>query len=179
MVSVKRCVELTRSRYKESGEWFQLYQIGFGGRYWLRLSEACHTEATTGVPARPHGDGMDGHSLWPAFKSIPNELLELQYPLRIEEYKLVVDSGGPGLYRGGNGQRICYRFLDQGEISIHDDRWLSYPYGVVGGKPGARSYKILIHNHDGTGRRESLPSKADRIHVDNGDVLEWVTWGGT
>ena len=121
---------------------------------------------------------MDGHSLWPAFKSIPNELLELQYPLRIEEYKLVTDSGGPGLYRGGNGQRICYRFLDKGEISTHDDRWLSYPCGVVGGMPGARSSKVLVHNHDGSGRREVLGSKADHIVVNEGDVLEWVTWGG-
>ncbi len=54
-----------------------------------------------GIPARPHGDGPDGHCLWPAMKAIPNEFLELYYPLRIDAYHLEIDSGGPGLYRGG------------------------------------------------------------------------------
>jgi 5-oxoprolinase (ATP-hydrolysing) len=87
-------------------------------------------------------------------KSVPNEFLELYYPLRIEEYNTVTDSGGPGVYRGGNAQRIFYRFLEEGEISIHDDRWLSKPWGVLGGEPGGRSSKILVHHGDGSGRRE-------------------------
>ncbi|KAF7327797.1 putative hydantoin utilization protein [Mycena kentingensis (nom. inval.)] len=149
------------SGFRETGQWFQLYQIGFGG-----------------VPARPHGDGMDGTSLWPAMKSVPNEFLELYYPLRIEEYKTVTDSGGPGMWRGGNGQRICYRFLEPGEISLHDDRWLLKPWGVLGGEPGGRSSKILVHHGDGSGRREVLQSKQDHVKVQQGDVLEWQTWGG-
>ncbi|KAJ7227050.1 5-oxoprolinase [Mycena pura] len=147
------------SGFRENGQWFQLYQIGFGG-----------------VPARPHGDGMDGTSLWPAMKSVPNEFLELYYPLRIEEYKTVTDSGGPGLWRGGNGQRICYHFLESGEISLHDDRWLLKPWGVLGGEPGGRSSKLLIHHE--SGRREILQSKQDHIRVQKGDILEWQTWGG-
>ncbi|KAF7312236.1 putative hydantoin utilization protein [Mycena indigotica] len=147
------------SGYRENGRWFQLYQIGFGG-----------------VPARPHGDGMDGTSLWPAMKSVPNEFLELYFPLRIEEYCTVTDSGGAGLFRGGNGQRICYRFLEPGEISLHDDRWLLKPFGVMGGEPGGRSSKVLVHYS--SGRREILPSKQDHIKVEQGDVLEWQTWGG-
>ena len=82
------------------------------------------------------------------------------------------------MYRGGNGIWMSYHFLDEGEISLHDDRWLTYPCGVVGGSPGGRSRKVLIHNADGTGRREVLRSKADHIHVSTGDVLDWVTWGG-
>lgn len=139
---------------------------------------------------------MDGHCLWPAMKSVPNEFLELYYPLRIEEYNTVTDSGGPGLYRGGNAQRIFYRFLEEGEISIHDDRWLSKPWGVLGGEPGGRSSKILVHDGDGSGRREivsdvlvpvyisalilslQLQSKQDHIKVQKGDLLEWLTWGG-
>jgi len=149
------------SGFRENGKWFQLYQIGFGG-----------------IPARPHGDGMDGHCLWPAMKSVPNEFLELYYPLRIEEYNTVTDSGGPGVYRGGNAQRIFYRFLEEGEISIHDDRWLSKPWGVLGGEPGGRSSKILVHHGDGSERREVLHSKQDHIRVQKGDLLEWLTWGG-
>lgn len=74
-------------------------------------------------------------------KAIPNEFLECYYPLRIEVYNTVADSGGSGLYRGGNAQRMFWRFLEGGEISIHDDRWLSKPWGVFDEEPGARSNK--------------------------------------
>lgn len=113
-------------------------------------------------------------------KAIPNEFLEMYYPLRIEEYNTVADSGGPGRYRGGNAQQIFWRFLEEGTISIHDDRWLSKPWGVLGGEPGARSSKILVRysqNQD-EAPKEVLGSKQDHIKVSNGDVLEWITWGG-
>ena len=97
------------------GEWYQLFQIGFGG-----------------IPGKPTGDGPDGHSLWPGFTNVPNEYIEAYFPLRIELYETIEDSGGPGYNRGGNGIRMAYRFLEDGQISIHDDRWLTYPWGVNG-----------------------------------------------
>ena len=134
----------------------------------------------TGIPARPIGDGPDGHCLWPAMKAIPNEFLEQYYPLRIEQFNTVADSGGAGLYRGGNAQRIHWRFLEEGTISIHDDRWLSKPWGVLGGEPGARSTKTLVRysQDEANPPREALGSKQDRVKVSNGDILEWITWGG-
>src|SRR6478752_6706887 len=75
------------------GEWFQLYSIGFGG-----------------IPGRPLGDGPDGHSLWPSFVNIPCEFLESYYPLRIEKWETISDTGGSGLHRGGNGVDVAYRF---------------------------------------------------------------------
>ena len=68
-----------------------------------------------------------------------------------------------------------YRFLEPGQISIHDDRWLTYPWGVNGGLPGARSRKIMIRKN---GKKELLPSKCDRIPVAEGDLLYFDTWGG-
>ena len=112
-------------------------------------------------------------------KSVPMEFLELYYPLRMEAYHTVPDSGGPGLFRGGNAQRIRYRFLEQGEISLHDDRWLSKPWGVLGGEPGRRGYKMLFrYSHSPNAEGEMMPAKADHIQVSAGDVLEWRTWGG-
>lgn len=147
------------SGYKPNGEWYQLYQIGFGG-----------------VPARNAGDGPDCHCLFPAIKSIPTESIELNYPLRIEANESVADSGGPGFYRGGNAQRTLYRFLARGEFSLHDDRWFTKPWGLRGGKPGQRSRKVLYRSGSTTG--VILPSKCDHIRVDPDDLLEWVTWGG-
>ena len=106
---------------------------------------------------------------------MPNEFLEAYYPLRMEIYETCVDSGGPGLHRGGNGIKIGYRILNAGEVSIHDDRWLTYPWGVNGGLPGGRSRKELIRR-DGT--MEVLPSKCDHVKVEEGDLLLLYTWGG-
>lgn len=151
------------SGYKPDGEWYQLYQIGFGG-----------------VPARNAGDGLDCHCLFPAIKSIPTEIIELNYPLRIEANESVADSGGAGFFRGGNAQRTRYRFLSRGEFSLHDDRWFTKPWGIRGGKPGSRSRKVLYRYSkcQDNPPAEVLPSKCDNIRVAPGDVLEWVTWGG-
>ena len=68
---------------------------------------------------------------------------------------------------------MCSR--EPGEIAIHDDRWLTYPWGVNGGTPGARGTK-WIDRADGT--RDVLPSKCHDVRVFPGDVLHFVTWGG-
>ncbi|MCC7330264.1 MAG: hydantoinase B/oxoprolinase family protein [Gammaproteobacteria bacterium] len=146
------------SGYDRSGKWFQLFQIGFGG-----------------VPGRPFGDGPDGHSMWPSFTNVPNEFVESYFPLRIETYETIPDSGGAGKHRGGNALRVAYRFLEDGEISIHDDRWLTYPWGVNGGTPGQRSRKELCRKD---GSKAVIPSKCDRIPVKEGDLLYFDTWGG-
>ena len=146
------------SGYDKKGEWFQLFQIGFGG-----------------IPGRPVGDGPDGHSLWPGFTNVPNEFIEAYFPLRIVRYEPIADSGGAGLHRGGNGLSVAYEFLVDGEIAIHDERWLTYPWGVRGGEPGMRSTKRLVRTD---GSEEWLPAKCDGIAVEEGDVLYFNTWGG-
>ncbi len=70
---------------------------------------------------------------------------------------------------------MAYVFEEPGTIAIHDDRWLTYPWGVNGGEPGARGRK-WIDRADGT--REVLPSKCHGVPVRSGDVLHFVTWGG-
>lgn len=146
------------SGYDDKGEWFQLFQIGFGG-----------------IPGRPVGDGPDGHSLWPGFTNVPNEFIEAYFPLRVETYETIPDSGGAGLHRGGNGLTVGYRFLNDGKIAIHDERWLTYPWGVNGGEPGLRSTKKLVRVD---GSEEYLPAKCDDIEVSAGDILYFNTWGG-
>ncbi|WP_336951494.1 hydantoinase B/oxoprolinase family protein [Sphingobium aromaticivastans] len=142
----------------KKGDWFQLFQIGFGG-----------------IPGRPLGDGPDGHSLWPGFTNVPNEFLERYFPLIIERYETVADSGGAGLHRGGNGIMMSYRFLEPGVIAIHDDRWFVPPWGVNGGKPGARATKIL-EKPDGT--KTIVGNKVEDMAVEANDILHFVTWGG-
>jgi len=149
---------LLYSGYDKDGEFFYLMEINYGG-----------------IPGRPIGDGMDGHSWWPLFTNIPTEYLESYYPIRIERYTSIMDSGGAGFHRGGNGIEKIYTFLEPGEISIHDDRWLTPPWGNVSGKPGSRSSKLLVRTD---GSKQVLPSKCDQIAVEPGDQLIYRTAGG-
>lgn len=146
------------NREGKSGDWFQLFQIGFGG-----------------IPGRPLGDGPDGHSLWPGFTNVPNEFLERYFPMRIERYETEPDSGGAGLHRGGNGIRMTYRFLADGRIAIHDDRWFVPPWGVNGGLPGKRAHKIIER---ADGRTQIIGNKVEDVEVKDGDQLHFITWGG-
>ncbi|WP_416833062.1 MAG: hydantoinase B/oxoprolinase family protein [Erythrobacter sp.] len=143
---------------KGNREWFQLFQIGFGG-----------------IPGRPLGDGPDGHSLWPGFTNVPNEFLERYFPLRIERYSTEPDSGGAGVHRGGNGIHMTYRFLADGNIAIHDDRWFVPPWGVNGGHPGMRARKVLER---ADGSTEIVGNKVEDVEVKAGDLLHYITWGG-
>ncbi len=149
---------LMYSGFDKAGDWFQLFQIGFGG-----------------IPGKPFGDGPDGHSLWPGFTNVPNEFLEKYFPLRIERYEAKADSGGAGSFRGGNGIHMTYRFLEPGTVAIHDDRWFTYPWGVNGGDPGERATKIL-ERVDGS--KTVVGNKQDGIEVEEGDLLHFITWGG-
>jgi N-methylhydantoinase B len=143
---------------RKDGAHFQVMELLFGG-----------------VPGRPRGDGLDGHAWWPLFSATPIEYIENYYPIRVERYRPVRDSGGAGLHRGGCGIEKIYVLLEPGEISIHDDREVIPPWGVNGGLPGLRSRKLL---HTADGRTIPLPSKCDGVKVARGDRLDFITWGG-
>ncbi len=142
----------------KSGRPFQLMEILYGG-----------------IPGRPIGDGLDGHSWWPLFQNIPSEYLETYYPMLVESYTTIIDSGGAGKHRGGNGVEKIFYFLEDGDISIHDDRHDTQPWGILGGRPAARSEKWLVRKDGG---REPLPSKIDNVRVRTGDRVIFRTAGG-
>jgi N-methylhydantoinase B len=142
----------------KAGRPFQLMEILYGG-----------------IPGRPIGDGMDGHSWWPLFQNIPSEYLETYYPMLVDAYTTIVDSGGAGKHRGGNGVEKIYLLLEEGDISIHDDRHISQPWGILGGRPGGCSEKWLVRK-DGT--RQPLESKIDNVRVRAGDRVIFRTAGG-
>jgi N-methylhydantoinase B len=142
----------------KAGRPFQLMEILYGG-----------------IPGRPMGDGMDGHSWWPLFQNIPSEYLETYYPMLIEGYTTIMDTGGAGKHRGGNGVEKIFLLLEDGDVSIHDDRHLSQPWGILGGRPGGCSEKWLVRK-DGT--RQPLPSKVDNVRVRAGDRVIFRTAGG-
>jgi N-methylhydantoinase B len=145
------------SGYDENGDYFVLVELLFGG-----------------VPGRPIGDGIDGASWWPLFTSTPVEYVESYYPVLIESYKPVRDSGGAGLHRGGTGIEKTYLFQADGEVTINDDRAVTHPWGIGGGQHGGVSAKLLIR---ADGEEIPLPSKLDFVKVHPGDRLVFRTAG--
>ena len=86
-----------------------LFFSGYDSRPKARAmsGSSCSRLVLAGFPVDPVGDGPDGHSLWPGFTNVPNEFIESYFPLRIERYETIPDSGGAGLHRGGNGLSVC------------------------------------------------------------------------
>lgn len=95
--------------------------------------------------ARPDRDGNDGLcNPVNVASNIPIEEAESGYPVRIERYGLVRDSGGAGKYRGGLAIERDWRLLEgEAHLAIRSDRRKHRPYGLYGGKSGAGSINIL------------------------------------
>ena len=105
---------------------------------------------------RPDRDGIDGITN-PAnvASNVPVEQAESEYPLRIERYGLVDDSGGAGKYRGGMAiEREWTLLRDDAHLAIRSDRRDHPPYGLYGGLPGSPSNSI----RRGPGGEEVLPT---------------------
>jgi N-methylhydantoinase B len=93
-----------------------------------------------GFGARASKDGLDGvHAHLTNTSNLPVEALEGEYPLVVERYELVDDSGGAGKYRGGTGLRRQIRAEGHTcRTFIHGSRRLSSPWGLFGGGGGGR-----------------------------------------
>ncbi len=146
------------SGYDKNNKYFQLMELLFGG-----------------VPGRPKGDGFDGHAWWPLFSATPIEYIENYYPVLIERYLPIKDSGGPGLHRGGAGIEKVYHLLEAGQVSIHDDREVVPPWGINGGLHGGTSSKWVIRAGEDEPTR--IPSKIDNLKVNPGDRVVFRTAG--
>jgi N-methylhydantoinase B len=128
-----------------------------------------------GLGAKPYADGIDV-IYYIAQENYPVEYVEKEFPLRIEQYAIRVDSGGPGLYRGGCGVIRDVRVLcDEAELGNRMENSTFPPYGVAGGRAG-RPGKILL-NPGTPQEREVLPT-SDGLKLKRGDLLRLMTCGG-
>lgn len=98
-----------------------------------------------GFGARATKDGLDGvHVHMTNTSNLPVESLEAEYPLIVEKYELVENSGGVGRHRGGMGIRRKIRSIGHtSHIFAHGSRRLSSPWGLFGGGPGGR-YSVEV-----------------------------------
>jgi N-methylhydantoinase B len=123
---------------------------------------------------RPDRDGVEAMpNIGANISNVPVETIETAYPLRIERYGFVPDTGGAGRFRGGLAMVRDYRLLADATLSVRTDRGCFRPYGLVGGEAGTPSSNWL--NPDGENRR--LPGKFT-LPLPAGAVFRHVLAGG-
>lgn len=124
-----------------------------------------------GFGARAAKDGLDGvHVHLTNTSNLPVEALETEYPLVLERYELVNDSGGPGKFRGGMGLYRQVRIEDHDcRTYIHGSRFIKGPWGLFGGQDGGCAKFEFSEGVE-------FPAKA-RAVIHNGQHVEITTPG--
>jgi 5-oxoprolinase (ATP-hydrolysing) len=102
------------------------------------------------------------------------EVLELRYPVRLEEFGIRRGSGGAGRWPGGDGSRRRIRFLRPMEAVIVASRRTVAPHGMAGGQPGAPG-RQWVERLDGS---IHAMKGQDRAALAAGEVLALETPGG-
>jgi N-methylhydantoinase B len=143
-----------------SGRWYSQYEIFNGGG-----------------GARPDADGVSAQDdLVVNVMNGPVEALETEFPMRVEGYGLVPDSGGAGTFRGGLGTRRSWRILaPEATVNLRTDRFKHSSPGLFGAKPARPSRAVL---NPGTPEERPLTSKVAGLRLKNGDLVAWEMGGG-
>lgn len=130
-----------------------------------------------GAGARDTSDGMDAvHVHITNSRNLPTEVLENEFPLHVECYGLVEDSGGVGRHRGGMGiVREVRALQDNTIVSSRSDSHLQGAEGFEGGGEGGRG---KLTRNAGTQQAEVLPSKITRLVLNKNETIRIETPGG-
>ncbi len=122
-------------------------------------------------------DGQEGVPHMGANQSnVSVEMIEQDYPIRINQYGLVPDTGGAGQYRGGLALMREYESLHDGALlNVRSDKRDFPPHGLFSGKNGKPSKNIL--NPDS--KHKILPVLMTEVEILNrGDVFRHIMAGG-
>lgn len=102
------------------------------------------------------------------------EILELRFPILLEQFSIRTGSGGGGLHCGGDGVVRRIRFLEKMIANIISSHRVIPPYGVQGGASGKPGHNWVQRAN---GHVEELGSCAG-IEMHPGDVFVIETPGG-
>lgn len=103
------------------------------------------------------------------------EIVEHRYPVRVDQFSIRSESGGSGLFVGGNGTTRVLRFLEPLELSIVSQHRVQRPYGAGDGGGDGQPGRQRILRADGT----ILPLESiDGCLIEPGDRLVLETPGG-
>jgi N-methylhydantoinase B len=131
----------------------------------------------SGTGGRLGKDGVTGVQVHVSnCRVTPIEIVESEFPVRIERFELVQNSGGPGEWRGGLGYRREYRLLGAEALwSVRADRHIYSPWGVLGGADGLPGVHAV---QPGMPEERQVPSRYGGHPMRSGDTVLVQTNGG-
>jgi 5-oxoprolinase (ATP-hydrolysing) len=107
----------------------------------------------SGSPAGPGFDGTAGvHVHMTNTRLTDPEILELRYPVLLEEFSIRRGSGGKGKWCAGDGTLRRIRFLEKMDCAILSGFRGVQPFGLEGGEPGECG-ENWVRRNDGTMER--------------------------
>ena len=126
-----------------------------------------------GTGARPHADGLSATAYPSGVWGSQIEITESVAPVTVWRRELRPDSGGPGQYRGGLGQRIELSAANDAAFMVFlSVERLQFPaQGRAGGQAGAPG-RIRFEGAD-----SDIPGKGE-LRVEPGQRLIFETPGG-
>ncbi|WP_431281317.1 hydantoinase B/oxoprolinase family protein [Humitalea sp. 24SJ18S-53] len=130
-----------------------------------------------GAGAREGADGAEAVQMHVTNSSnLPAEALEIEYPLLVDAYALVEDSGGAGQWRGGLGiaRQISSR-VDGSLLTARGEGHVMVAPGLHGGLSGGQA-NLLIE--PGTPRERLLPTATTALPMTAGLGVRMDTPGG-
>jgi 5-oxoprolinase (ATP-hydrolysing) len=120
-------------------------------------------------------DGCDAiHTHMTNSRLTDPEVLEWRYPVRLEEFRIRVGSGGRGRHRGGHGTVRRMRFLEPMSAVILANHRKVAPFGLQGGAAGAVGRNWVERT---SGSREEFGG-TEELSLQAGDVFVIETPGG-
>ncbi len=106
----------------------------------LNFGNARYQYYETICSGSPAGDGFDGvdavQTHMTNTRLTDPEVLELRYPVLLEDFHIRKGSGGRGRWKGGDGIRRTIRFLERMECTILSGHRRVPPFGLAGGEAG-------------------------------------------
>jgi 5-oxoprolinase (ATP-hydrolysing) len=126
----------------------------------------------SGAPAGPDFDGVAAvHTHMTNSRLTDPEVLEMRYPVVLEDFHIRRGSGGHGAFHAGDGTRRTIRFLEPMQLAILSGHRVVPPAGTGGGLPGELGQNLLRR---ADGRVETLAG-CDQTEVAVGDAVTIVT----
>ncbi len=131
-----------------------------------------------GWGARPNKDGIDGTApmAFGSYGTIPAELLEREFPIVVDHFGYIPDSGGAGKFRGSLSVVKQWRFLEPGQVMLRTNRTQRPSEGLTGGQPEGLSQNRLFQAQE----QESValaPQTHLHLKVSPGDRIHHVVSG--
>ncbi|HEX3484569.1 MAG TPA: hydantoinase B/oxoprolinase family protein, partial [Micropepsaceae bacterium] len=128
-----------------------------------------------GAGGRATKDGASGTSVNQSNARIASiEIIESEFPTRVQRFELIPDSGGAGKFRGGLGILREYVNLADARFSIRSSKHVIAPLGAAGGGCG-RTGDLTINPGE---HEKHLPTRYADYPLKAGDIFRLETPGG-